>query len=174
MAEGVDDRRPIILTAQFDVETQDFFEAQRRQYFPPALNKIPAHLTLFHNLPGAEEAAVIQRLAEAMPGAPVAAMVTGLMKMGRGTAYRIESEGLSAFRSRLAAAFKPWLIVQDRQGFRPHVTIQNKVTAQEAVGLYSHLSATFEPFAAMVEGVQVWRYDGGPWVPLGALAFFRS
>ncbi|MEM6413928.1 MAG: 2'-5' RNA ligase family protein [Pseudomonadota bacterium] len=167
------DERAIILTAQFDAKTQDFFEAHRRRHFPPTLNKIPAHLTLFHNLPGAEEQSVIKAIGQASPAAPMPANVAGVMKLGKGTAFRVESEGLLSFRSSLLKSFDGWLRGQDRQKFRPHVTIQNKVTPRKAAILFEHLSAEFQPFIARIEGVQVWRYDGGPWEPRGAIAFDR-
>jgi hypothetical protein len=44
-----------ILTLQLDPTAQAHFEALRQQHFPPALNHIPAHLTLFHQLPDSDE-----------------------------------------------------------------------------------------------------------------------
>jgi hypothetical protein len=52
---------------------------------------------------------------------------------------------------------------QDRQGFQPHVTVQNKVTPAEAQDLLRALQATFAPFAVQGEGLHLWRYLGGPW-----------
>ena len=107
--------------------------------------------------------------------------VSGLMKLGRGVAYRIESEQLFELRAALARRFEPWLIRQDRERFRPHVTIQNKVSPAEASALYDRLSAGFEPFTARAEGLQFWFYEGGrnrdgayrpgTWAPAGAMAF---
>lgn len=142
----------------------------RERWFPPALNKVPAHLTLFHHLPGHEERRIVETVANAAP-APFCLTVAGPMKLGRGVALRIESPALLDLRAELARAFKPWLTRQDREPFRPHVTIQNKARREEARGLYDHLERTFAPFAATAEGVQLWRYLGGPWAPLGAVAF---
>ena len=58
--------------------------------------------------------------------APVA-RAAGLMNLGRGVAIRIESPDLAAIRERLADAFAPLLTPQDAAGWRPHVTVQNKV-----------------------------------------------
>ena len=46
------DVAPLILTALLEPDAAARFEAMRRAYFPPARNKTPAHLTLFHALPG--------------------------------------------------------------------------------------------------------------------------
>ena len=169
--------RPIIVTLQLDAGTAAFFDRQREAHFPPAINYIGAHLTLFHNLPGGEIEAVVRSAARVCAGrAPFEASVCGLMKLGRGVAYRVEAPALSTLRADLAAAYEPWLIRQDRQRFRPHVTIQNKVAPEEALALYEQLSSAFEPFAATAEGLQFWFYEGGPnrpgtWAPAGALAF---
>ena len=40
-----------VLTLALDDVSQHRFDIERRRHFPPALNRIPAHLTLFHTLP---------------------------------------------------------------------------------------------------------------------------
>ncbi|NKQ99580.1 2'-5' RNA ligase family protein, partial len=122
------DAAPLILTLAFDEATFARFDGERRRYFPDTLNFIPAHETLFHHLPGDRGRGVIETvttLARALPPPEVA--VTGVRFTGRGVAYALESEVLAGFRSRLAQAFEPHLAAQDRQGWRPHVTVQNKV-----------------------------------------------
>src|SRR3954447_20532670 len=54
-----EDTAPLILTLGLDPETQAWLESMRRAHFPPARNLVPAHVTLFHALPG-EHAAEIQ------------------------------------------------------------------------------------------------------------------
>lgn len=163
---------PLIVTLQLDSRTADYFDRLRAAHFPPAINYLKAHLTLFHNLPGGEELAVLETLVRAATvRTPFAMTVSGLMKLGRGTAFRIESDALLALRAELADVFAGWLAKQDRQKFRPHVTVQNKVTPQEAAALFDHLAREFTPFSAVAEGLQLWRYEGGPWSPLAAVAF---
>ncbi len=164
--------KPLIVTVQLDAQTSDYFDRLREAHFPAALNHLKAHVTLFHNLPGEEVDAVLGALADAAARlAPFRLMVSGLMRLGRGTAFRLESDGLIALRGRLAEAFGPWLTKQDREKFRPHVTVQNKVAPQEAAALLDHLSRGFAPFDATAEGLQLWRYEGGPWSPVAAIAF---
>ena len=164
--------KPLIVTLQLDAATSDYFDRLRAAHFPPALNHLKAHVTLFHNLPGREDPAVIETLArQAAARAPFSVMVAGLMKLGRGTAFRLESLILTDLRARLATAFEPWLTRQDREKFRPHVTVQNKVGPAEAMALFDHLSRDFAPFEARAEGLQLWRYEGGPWSPVCAIGF---
>ncbi|MCF3932630.1 2'-5' RNA ligase family protein [Acuticoccus sp. M5D2P5] len=165
---------PIIVTLQLDAATAARFEAERRAHFPPAINRVGAHLTLFHALPGSEETRVMDMIGRAAQRAPFPLAVEGLMRLGRGVAYRIASPDLVGLRGRLAEAFHPVLTPQDRERFRPHVTIQNKVTPEIARETHARLCATFEPFTARAEGLQLWHYRGGPWSPLGAVPFAVS
>ena len=169
--------QPIILTLQLDSNSQAFFNAQREKHFPPQINYIGAHLTLFHNLPGEEFEAVLKTLGRRCAEQhPFPLSVLGVMKLGRGVAYRIEAEPLMTLRANLAADFAPWLTAQDKERFRPHITIQNKVAPHEAQALFEHLNDGFKSFESIGEGVQLWRYEGGPnragtWAPAGAVAF---
>jgi len=173
---------PVIVTLQFDSESAAFFDRRREAYFPPAINHVGAHLTLFHNLPGGAFEAIVTKAARVCAARKAfEAAVCGLMKLGRGVAYRIEAPALTALRAELAAAYEPWLVRQDRQRFRPHVTIQNKVSPEEAAALHDRLSSSFESFTARGEGLQFWFYEGGAdpqgkyrpgtWAPAGAIAF---
>ncbi|WP_271594785.1 2'-5' RNA ligase family protein [Bradyrhizobium sp. CCBAU 65884] len=58
---------------------------------------------------------------------------------------------------------------QDSQPWRPHVTIQNKVTADAARQLHQALEGKFEPRPGTVTGLLVWEYFGGPWRPVRRL-----
>ena len=46
---------PLILTLGFDAASFTHLDAMRRRHFPAERNFIPAHLTLFHHLPGERE-----------------------------------------------------------------------------------------------------------------------
>ena len=70
---------PLILTLALDADSAAFFEGERRRHFPPERNIIPAHLTLFHHLPGDEEQRITAFLAElCAETAPFALSVSGL------------------------------------------------------------------------------------------------
>lgn len=94
---------PLILTLRLDDGTQERFDALRRTFFPPERNLIPAHLTLFHHLPGEEEAAIRATLEETcLEREPMTLRVAGPRSLGRGVAYRLESPPLDALRAELA------------------------------------------------------------------------
>ncbi|MFC6225768.1 2'-5' RNA ligase family protein [Hymenobacter artigasi] len=163
---------PLILTLALDAAAQDYFNDLRRRHFPPAINYLAAHLTLFHHLPGAELAAVQAQLTAIATGQrslPLA--VTGLRSLGRGVAFTLENDELRALHRQLQAAFAPHLTPQDQQKLQPHVTIQNKVAPAEARALLADLQADFTPFEAVGTGLHLWAYRNGPWENLAGFPF---
>ncbi len=163
---------PLILTLRMDDLSQQGFDRRREEHFPKERNLIPAHLTLFHKLPGDREGEISQALNDlCRQQAPFPLTATGLIFMGRGVGYRLESRALHDVRRSLAEEWWPWLGDQDRRGFRPHVTVQNKVPPDEARALHRSLQATFAPFEVGAEGLLLWRYLGGPWELVGSYGF---
>ena len=154
---------PLIVTLQLDEAAQQRFDRLREEHFPPERNVLAAHVTLFHALPGAQLAAVQEDVAEvaARPAFPV--RVSGVRSLGRGTAYVLEAEELTALRAALGARWSAWLTPQDRQRFSAHVTVQNKVAPAAAAALREQLLAGFTPYDVQAVGIGVWRYLDGPW-----------
>ena len=163
---------PLILTLALDDAAQACFNALRRQHFPPKINHLAAHLTLFHHLPGAEFDTVTAELrAQCRAQAPLPLSVTGLRSLGRGVAFMLENEELRALHRRLQTTFAPHLTPQDQQKLQPHITIQNKVDPAAARQLLNGLQAGFEPFEAVGTGLHLWAYRGGPWENLAEFPF---
>ena len=132
---------------------------------------MPAHLTLFRQLPPSVEGELKRRLASyAATPAPEAA-IAGIIDLGEGTALRVESEGLEDIRHDLALALHGLLTPQDMAPWRPHVTVQNKVEPREAKRLQARLRAGFERRPLAIKGLALWRYLGSPWEPVRQFAF---
>jgi 2'-5' RNA ligase len=93
------------------------------------------------------------------------------MSLGRGVAFRIEAPALTALRRELAEAFAGLLTPQDAGGWRPHVTIQNKVQPNVAKLLLAELSRGFVARDVEIAGLAAWWYRGGPWEPLSRHMF---
>jgi hypothetical protein len=162
---------PIIVSALFGGSDHAWLDGLRRAHFPPERNQLAAHLTLFHHLPPSCEAEVRGRLAEAARRKPPQAEAAGLLNLGRGVAIRIVSPELEAVRAALADAFRGLLTPQDAAGWRPHVTIQNKVAPAEARRLLADLGAGFRPRPVAIEALACWWYRGGPWELIARHAF---
>ena len=149
----------LILTARFDEAAQNFFQRQRDAHFPADLNIVPAHLTLFHKLPGEEHDAISRTIRDAVAErGPLPARVADVRFFGRGGGYKIECEGLVELRAKLAAAFRDWLTRQDQQKHLPHVTYQNKVPKEDAERTYARVLEGFAPFDAQVVALDLWWY----------------
>lgn len=163
---------PLILTLDLDARLFAGLDALRRQHFPPDRNHVPAHVTLFHALPGEHEPAVAAHLLAVCRGQPpVAVTLPGVRSLGKGVAVLVDAPELVTLRNRLARDWSAWLTPQDRQGYRPHVTVQNKVTPEVAKALHAELTAAWVPVTGTGDGLRLWRYAGGPWEPAGRFRF---
>jgi hypothetical protein len=163
---------PLILTLALDEHSFAFFDEKRRRHFPPQRNHIPAHLTLFHALPGQELATIARDLSDVCSTQqPFSLAVIGLRPLGNGVAYRLDSPDLADLRHALVRRWASWLGPQDRQRHDPHVTIQNKVHPSVARTTLAEFERAFTPFAATGEGLDLWWYRGGPWEKAGAFPF---
>ena len=156
------DDRPLIVTARLDRASFERLGALRRAHFPPERNHLPAHLTLFHHLPGEALDEVKDACRAALPATPIPLAFPRLRLLGRGVAVEVEAPDLLKVRAAIAARFADRLTPQDRQRLRPHVTVQNKVEPEAARALAQALAGEV-PFAGACEGLLVWRYLGGPW-----------
>ena len=165
---------PLIVTALLGAADQARFDRLRTTYFPPERNQLAAHLTMFHAIPPMLEPELRHRLAGlAADLPPPRATVSGLMNLGGGVAYRIASDELDAIRAELADAFRGHLTQQDSHGWRPHITVQNKVTSSTAIGTLAELERGFAPRPLAISGLVYHHYEGGPW-RLGRRYPFRA
>lgn len=163
---------PLIVTADLDEGTFAWFEDLRQSHFPRHRNRVPAHLTLFHALPGEHEQEIVQALeAACRDRRPIDIAVRGPWSLGRGVAYPLASSELEDLRNALAQTFSAWLTRQDQAPFRPHITVQNKAEPDDARLLLEDLQQCFEPFDISGEGLHLWRYLGGPWQSVARFRF---
>ena len=166
------DYRPLILTAKMEARAQHHFQRLRDQHYPREINIVPAHVTLFRHLPGAEVGAIVDRLKSLARGTRAPRVeVAGLRSLGNGVAYDLRAPELEELRAELAHAWNTLLMPQDRADFRPHVTIQNKVRAPEAKAVLAELSRDFRPWSFVADGLQLWRYLDGPWEAVSETRF---
>lgn len=155
---------PLILTLKLDQPAFEALDALRQAHFPPERNFIAAHITLFHALPGDQLAAIAATAREICRATPALLLSLPAPRfLGRGVAIEVAAPELLRLRARLAGAWAAWLSAQDRQGYRPHVTIQNKVAPAQARQLYDDLAARWAPIETRGVGLLLWHYLGGPW-----------
>ncbi|MET0180838.1 MAG: 2'-5' RNA ligase family protein [Novosphingobium sp.] len=162
---------PLLVTAELPPDIFAWAEGLRRRHYPPDRNRVRAHVTLFHALPPSVESEVRRLLARETVRPPPAAELTGIMKLGRGTAIDIASPALHAIHAELARALHGVLTVQDAAQRRLHVTIQNKVAPAEAKALQATLAAELRPRGFHFAGLALHRWRGGVWEDGGRWPF---
>ena len=161
----------LIVTAELGAEDFAWLDGLRRRHYPPERNRVPAHLTLFHTLPPSADREARARLTEMAAGRPPAAAIVGVIDLVGGVALRVVSDDLEAMRDELADRLHGLLGAQDMAGWRPHVTIQNKVEPKVARTLAQSLERGFEARSLRLAGLALHRYLDGPWETLRIYPF---
>lgn len=161
----------LIVTAEIGASDFAWLDRLRRAHFPPERNHLPAHLTMFHALPPSSEPEVRSALVRLAAEPAPRASIEGLMDLGGGVAFRVVSDDLDRIRGELAQNFHGMLSAQDSGGWRPHVTVQNKVPPKQSRALLIELQRTFRPRRLEIIGLGLHRYLDGPWEKLAIYSF---
>ncbi|KAF2215383.1 hypothetical protein CERZMDRAFT_35478 [Cercospora zeae-maydis SCOH1-5] len=155
--------------------------ALRTHYFPRKINKLAAHLTLFHALPQSQlhEKIIptLMQITQTTP--PFRIEVTEPFRLKKGFAISVSRENggeqARAIHQRLQEAWKEeggggggegWLSEQDAAGGggRVHYTLMNKVDDEEEVAkAFEELKGFWKGDGGRAEGLALWRYDRGFW-----------
>ena len=169
------DTPPLILSLQLDPVLFAAADALRRAHFPPQRNHLSAHVTLFHHLPASTRrpwSTSWRPRAARSPRCRSRCRRSG--SSAAGVAINVGSDALLRLRGAPGPGLAAWLTPQDQQGYRPHITVQNKVDPADARGLFERLRQTWTPLAGEAVGLQLWRYRGGPWEAAGTFPFAGS
>ena len=161
----------LIVTGEIAPADFSWIEGLRRAHYPPDRNRTPAHLTIFHAIPPSAETELRGRIAQLVRRPPPGASIEGLMDLGGGVALRVVSPELDRIREELADALHGLLGAQDSGGWRPHITIQNKVAPKTARALKDELERSFRRRALAIAGLAIHRYLDGPWERVVAYPF---
>lgn len=162
-----DHARPLIVTLACDPTSASILTALRRKYFPPQRSFLDAHVTLFHDLPGDEEAEVKASLSELCSSWKPFSFDYGDPTL-HGRVVLISLFGITPLAALHAAIRRRWLprlSNQDKQGFKAHVTILNKTDPEHAKQVHQELLKLTggRRRSGQAVGLDLWRYMGGPW-----------
>lgn len=174
------DETVYVVTLLTDKPHHDTMTELRNQYFPKAINKLAAHLTLFHALPGSKLEDSIIPVLEQVASRTTAFRInaTKAFRLKRGIAISVEELGLGTGSSsniqqrgkqvhhQLQSLWKEesFLSDQDAGGCRLHYTIMNKVDDEALIAkALKEIRETWKGHVGMVEGLGLWRYDRGSW-----------
>jgi hypothetical protein len=93
------------------------------------------------------------------------------MDLGGGVAFRVVSPELDRVRDELATSLHGLLSAQDSGGWRPHITIQNKVAPKVSRALLASMERDFRPRPLEIHGLGLHRYLDGPWEKVAVFPF---
>jgi mannose-1-phosphate guanylyltransferase len=156
----------------------------RTKYFPPHLNKLDAHVTLFHALPETQLDTFIADIEDVTRNArPVEIEVSeqDVFRMRKGVGIYVNEHPLGAssvkaIHAALRDKWTPFLSDQDRRELKPHYTVANKINYSEDVdgvmtGVVNALermavadaNATTTSLTSTVNGLTLYAYNRGRW-----------
>lgn len=143
----------------------------REKYFPPRLNRLEAHVTLFHALPESQlEQTIKPVLAEVSKStAPFPISAAKPFRLSKGIAIGVPKfkggDDAREVHGRLKESWKDFLSRQDAGGLAAHYTIMNKVDDEAVVQkALSEVEGQWSGCKGTVEGLSLFRYDRGNWV----------
>lgn len=161
-----------VLTLLTDKRLHERMTALRNQYFPKKINKLAAHLTLFHALPESRlESNIIPLLKEVCANtSPFSIRADKPFRLKKGFAVsvssRIGGQQAKQVHDALQGQWKrdDFLSEQDAGGCRLHYTLMNKVDDEaEISNAYNELLDRWRADSGVAEGLALWRYDRGFW-----------
>ncbi|KAK2623960.1 hypothetical protein QTJ16_006594 [Diplocarpon rosae] len=170
-------QQPLILTLTLSPQTTSLLTHLRTKHFPAERNHLSAHITLFHAIPAASLATLSQTLSSTCSvTAPFTLGIKNPFMLGRkGVALHIASCKLRVLHERILGELERdgvQLTEQDGRVGRAHVTVQNKVSEEEAKRTLVALKQEWEERAGRAEGMSLWRYEvGGTWTHLQEFTF---
>ncbi|CAF9929312.1 MAG: mannose-1-phosphate guanyltransferase [Heterodermia speciosa] len=177
---GIDEDSTYVLTLQTNREFHERINDLRRQYFPAQLNKIDAHITLFHALPGSRLGFILSDLLEiARTEQRFRIQTIKPLQWTHGVA--LDANNHCAHRlwklleRKWGSAGADFLSKQDRGGFKAHYTIQNKVEKEVAKQTWEEVRDRFESDEGEVLGFTLYKYaKSGHWIYQQAFDFAES
>lgn len=155
----------------------------RKTYFPPHLNKLSAHLTLFHALPESKVHDIvipdIERLVRQTARFGIRATKPFRLKRGIAISIARDEGGRRAqdVHRSLQTRWKRdgFLSEQDAGGCQVHYTIMNKVDDEgEVARAFLEVGESWEDDLGTVEGLALWKYERGWWKWERGFAFSRA
>lgn len=159
-----------VLTFLTDTKHHDILTGMRKKYFPPKLNKLDAHLTLFHALPGSkledEILPVLQDVAGSTRQFQILAATPFRLRKGIaiGVPKSHGGEDARTVHSKLKCQWQSFLSDQDAGGFAAHYTIMNKVDdGKEVDKAFQDVEEQWKPCGGTAMGLSLWRYERGYW-----------
>ncbi|KAF2220870.1 hypothetical protein BDZ85DRAFT_185232, partial [Elsinoe ampelina] len=166
---NVEDEQMYILTLLTDRNMHQSMTELRKKYFPPKLNHLDAHITLFHALPESKLESDI------LPAIKDLAQKTTKFELGATTPFKLKKgiavgmpkdHGGNASRIVHTVLVRKWskFLSQQDFSFQAHFTIMNKVDdSQEVDRAFRDVKDQWEACFGTAEGFSLYRYTPAGW-----------
>jgi len=155
-----------VLTLRTSDEIAQQMQWLRQRWFPADRLKVPAHVTLFHALPGSRLPQVEEQIMELTQQTPQFEISSGrVQRMRKGVLVNLR-DGDAEVRylfDTLRDNFYEWLIEQDKS-CKAHWTIQNKEEDQDRVDEAYWDTYRTGSCLGWATGLVLWNYNDGHWV----------
>lgn len=154
-----------VLTLHTDARHQNVLNNLRNRYFPRRLNRIPAHVCLFHALPGSQLAKIradIKAVVQEFTPFLIETKDLRPFANGHGVALSVEAPLAPEVHQTLKNEWGPFLSKQD-QNFKPHYTIANQLVEMTCQKAVKEIRESFEGSKGQVDGLTLFRYERGLW-----------
>jgi 2'-5' RNA ligase superfamily len=142
-------------------------EVLRRRHFPVERNKVPAHISVFRALPESRLEQIKSTLtALANSTSPYEICTSRVMRNHSGVAMRMDIPSERKTRKIWEQLMRQWrfLSTQDREIWRGHWTIMNRVQEWAKIQQAEYELKKLEETKGQVRGLTLWRYeDDGTW-----------
>ncbi|KAI0899571.1 hypothetical protein F4806DRAFT_453111 [Annulohypoxylon nitens] len=159
-----------VLSLHTDSLHHQAMSALRKRYYPPAVYRVSAHISLFRALPGSLLHSIQPDIVAAVACiSPFEIRTVGPpIRMGSG-GVSVPVTGLAPVEELVKDIQCKWRSVlshQDRGAFRGHYTLMNKEKASKKVEqCLEDMRQEFPPqgIPGLAIGLSLWRYDNGWW-----------
>lgn len=168
---GAEEEHVYVLTLKVTDNLAVRMNEMRERFFPKHLNRIPAHLTLFHALPHSQMHLVEASLSSISSNMNSFHVSAGKpFRIRRGVCIKVDHgyKELKSVYEHLRGQWLPFLSEQDASGgFRPHWTVMNKVNDEQRIN--EALDAIWKEWSTRIQlgmgtGLILWKYNGGDWL----------
>lgn len=160
-----------VLTLHTDKAHHETMTRMRKQYFPPKLNHLEAHITMFHALPGSRLVDAIEPTLRDLCAttAPFDLAAVKPFRLSKGIAIAVPDNAGGSEAKQLHAslrdAWKPFLSAQDDSKLAAHYTIMNKVHEEEEVQrAFEEVRKEWQPCQGRALGMSLFLYKRGKWI----------
>lgn len=175
----IENQRCFILTLKLSDNIHQSMTRLRNKYFPPALNKLQAHVTLFHALPESHMQAMMRDIGALAQTTHCFSLSAEEAKLHGKTILVPVADGNSEtckLRMRMRNRWKDFLSDQDlrssvlepgkaSKGWQPHWTIMNKEPdVEKAKAAFEEIQRSFTTVQGSADGLSLFEYlDDGRW-----------